>query len=170
MKISSSVSLFFVSAFICFSCTNKTESPFVIPTDAKRLIAGDSVKIWKLAKRLNNGYRMNMGDCFLSYRVSYFTDGIAKDNNGTQQDCGETFTSVWVLVDNEKGSYIKLTSDQVPEFFNTKENYKYFRIIALSENEMVLRFQHQQFSNKKTIITDYLVPEALEIKNRDFHH
>lgn len=49
------------------SCS-KTKEPYQLPQNAIELISGKNEKTWKLAKRLNNKIRMNMGDCFLSYR------------------------------------------------------------------------------------------------------
>jgi hypothetical protein len=162
--------LFFIIAIIIISCQEKEKRKFILPDNATELIAGDSIKTWKLAKRFNNGHRMNMGDCFLSYRVSYQRNQKMRDNNSEYLDCGKSLHAEWKLITNDNGNFIKLESEELPELLNIDENYKYFKIVSLSEDELILKFKHAQFSNKKMIITDYLVPENKNVKGRDFHN
>ena len=44
------------------------------------------------------------------------------------------------------------------------------KVSSLSEKELVLQFKHKQFSNKSMVIVDHLVPENIEVKDRDFHN
>ena len=152
------------------SCDNSEKKIFIAPDNALNLIAGDSIKTWKLAKRFNNGYRMNMGDCFLSYRVTYDRNLKMRDNNGDYFDCGNSLRADWEIVTNDKGSFIRLESDDIPTLLSIDKNYKYFQIVSLSENELAIKFKHTQFSSTPTFITDYLVPEDIEVENRDFHN
>lgn len=155
---------------LSLSCSEEKRPPFKIPENAISLIAGDSAKVWKLAKRSNNNVRMNMGDCFLSYRVTYKTDSIMHDNNGAYRDCGETLTAKWKLHKNkEDESFIRLESEQLKVLMNLDVEYKYFKILDLTEEQLVLQFRHKQFSSKATTIVDVLVPEDTSIKDRDFH-
>ncbi|WP_196809459.1 lipocalin family protein [Gillisia sp. JM1] len=163
-------SLFIISLLMIISCQDKEKQTFNLPENAAELIAGDSIKTWKLAKRFNNGHRMNMGDCFLSYRISYQRNSMMRDNNSDYFDCGKSLDASWKIVTNDNGSFIKLESEEIPELLNTDKNYKYFKITALSENELVLQFKHTQYSNNSTIIIDYLVPENINVENRDFHN
>lgn len=141
-----------------------------MPDNSVALIAGDSAKVWKLAKRTNNGTRMNMGDCFLSYRATYQTDSIMHDNNSDHSDCGETLTANWLLYTSKEGyPYIKLKSLQLKQLMNLDVDYKFFKILDLSEDQMVLEFRHKQFSSKESTIIDVFVPEDISIKDRDFH-
>jgi len=111
-----------------------------------------------------------MGDCFLSYRATYRTDSIMHDNNGEHRDCGENLTSNWMLYNSKEGyPYIKLKGEQLKKVMNLEHDYKFFKILALSEKQMVLEFRHQQFSSKETTIIDVFVPENESIKDRDFH-
>ncbi len=155
---------------IIASCNNTPKPPYFAPDNAAQLIAGDSVKTWKLAKRFNDGHRMNMGACFLSYRVSYFTNGTSRDNNDQNLDCGESLAATWELFSNQDGSFIKLTSDQMPLLLNQEDNYKYFRINSVSDSILVLQYRHKQYANYSTLIVDYLVPENQGVKDRDFHN
>ncbi|WP_298900154.1 lipocalin family protein [uncultured Psychroserpens sp.] len=160
----------FISVFILSSCANEKKAPFKMPKNAIRLIAGDSAKVWKLAKRTNNNVRMNMGDCFLSYRVTYKTDSTMHDNNGHFSDCGETLTTNWTLYSSDDGyPYIKLKGGQLQKLLHLDVNYKFFKILDLSEAQLVLEFRHKQFSSKESTIVDVLVPDSVSIKNRNFH-
>ncbi|MDX1470505.1 MAG: hypothetical protein R3213_03335, partial [Flavobacteriaceae bacterium] len=76
----------------------------------------------------------------------------------------------WEIVTNDKGSFIRLESDDIPTLLSIDKNYKYFQIVSLSENELAIKFKHTQFSSTPTFITDYLVPEDIEVENRDFHN
>ncbi len=113
---------------------------------------------------------MNMGDCFLSYRISYLTDGTFHDNNGQHNDCGPTLRGTWKLVTTEKGSFIKIMSPQLPTLLDIDKEEKFFKIKQLSKNELVLRFGHKQYGNKVTVVIDHLVPENVKVKDRDFHN
>ena len=148
----------------------EVEPPFKAPDNAITLITSDSTKRWKLAKRYNNGHRMNMGDCFLSYRVTYSNELQMWDNNSEHSECGKSLKAAWELITNEGGSFLKLHSDLLPELLNTEDSYKYFKINALSENELILQFKHQQFSDKSTVIIDHLVPEQVHVEDREFHY
>lgn len=113
---------------------------------------------------------MNMGDCFLSYRISYRTDLTMYDNNGDFPDCGESLKARWSVITNANGAFIKISGQQLPKLFNSSEEYKYFQIDALSEDTLVLRFEHAQFSDKKSILVDHFVPEDAVVEHRDFHY
>jgi len=157
-------------AILILSCNGQDKEAFVAPQNAVQLISGDSTKTWKLAKRFNDGHRMNMGDCFLSYRVTYSKEMTMSDNNAQNANCGDSLEANWTLITNESGSFIKLTGQKISELLNIDEDYKYFRINALSKDTLVLQFKHMQFSSNSTIIIDYLVPENALVKDRDFHN
>lgn len=165
--------LFFLSllsTIILNACKESSPNTFELPPNATNLLAGDSVKTWKLAKRFNDGYRMNMGECFLSYRQSFKSDGTVKDNNEEQADCGESLVATWEIIEEKGEFFIQLTSDQIPQLLNIEENFKRFKIIELQEESLKLTFTHKQFSNKIRLIEDHLVPEDVIVPNRDFHH
>ncbi len=151
------------------SCSKVNKAPYLLPENAIELIAGTSGKTWKLAWRYNNGTRMNMRGCFLSYRVTYQPDMIVKDNNGEQENCGASLIGTWQIIKAEKGnSYIKLTSDQLPELMNIDSNHKFLKILQLHEDTIKIQFRHKQFSGKSTFV-DTFVPEHVEVRDRDFH-
>ncbi|MEO1256240.1 MAG: lipocalin family protein, partial [Bacteroidota bacterium] len=138
--------------------------------NARVLIAGDSVKTWKLARRFNNGTRMNMGDCFLSYRQSFVKNGTFSSGSSDTKNCGEIMNGKWVLAkDVESNSYIKLESDQIPEMLNIVDDFKLFKIKNLSDSLLVLQFNHAQTTKKQTVMIDYFVPEGMEVDDRHFH-
>lgn len=154
----------------CGSDPNNTTPPYVLPKNARKLISGDSSKTWKIARRFNNKTRMNMGDCFLSHLETFHSAGTMHNNSGEHIDCGPTLNAQWEFAINKKGDhFIKLTSDQIPELLNVEQNYKLFKVLYLSSEEMRLQFQHRQFSNKWTTITDIFVPENADIEGREFH-
>lgn len=156
---------------LLLSCTETKRESFKLPTNAVKLIAGDSIKTWKIAKRYNNKIRMNMGDCFLSYRQTFYSNMTVIDNNGEHEDCGETLRATWEIVTNkEDDNFIKLKSDQIPKLMNIKNNYKYFHILHISQDSLVLQYKHKQFSNQEFIITDHFVTEHTVVKDRDFHN
>lgn len=164
----------FTFALIAFSfiisCSELEKPPYEPPTNAVELISGKDGKTWKLARRFNNGTRMNMGDCFLSYRATYRPDKTMNDNNGEQNDCGPTLKAMWGIVKSDKGhSYVKIDSEQLPELMGIEDTYKVFRILQLSEDQMTLQFSHNQFSSKKTKMIDVYVPENAVVKDREFH-
>ncbi len=156
--------------WILASCEDSKPETHPLPSNARNLIAGDSTKTWMLAKRINGKVRMNMGDCFLHYRQTYFQDGSVADNNAEARDCGPSLIGKWEITTTEKGnSYIKITSPQLPELLNTEKDHKFFQIQFLSEDSLVLKFSHNQYG-KKQWITDYLVTENVAVPDRDFHH
>ncbi|MFY0608305.1 MAG: lipocalin family protein [Cyclobacteriaceae bacterium] len=153
-----------------FSCSNPEESPYELPSKAKQLLTGDSSKTWKLAQRYNNKTRMNMGDCFLSHRETYSNDMTMYNNSGDNRDCGETLQANWKFVKDKKGNYyVRIESEQLPELMNIDKDYKLFKVLRLTDDQMTLQFKHKQFSNKTTTITDIYVPEHIEVKDREFH-
>ncbi|GGG39102.1 hypothetical protein GCM10011344_44970 [Dokdonia pacifica] len=155
------------SVFI--SCKDKTKEPYIIPENAVHLLTADSVKTWKIAKRYNGKTRMNMGDCFLKYRQRFRESGLVKDNNDLQRDCGPSLEATWEITSSEKGDYyLKLTSDQIPELLQQESNEKFFKILYLSKDSLTLSYVHKQFNNRRRI-TDYLVRDDLEVKDREFH-
>ncbi|UZO79641.1 lipocalin family protein [Aquimarina sp. ERC-38] len=159
-------------ACICFlSCNSEVKKPYLLPENAIELISGSKGKTWKIAKRLNNDIRMNMGDCFLSYRQTYFPNMTMQDNNGDYPDCGPTLKATWEMYQDKKGnSFIKLKSEQLPQLLNTKENYKYFQILEITDSTLQVTYQHKQFSNKTMWIKDFYVKENIKVPNRDFHN
>lgn len=159
-----------IFSLLILSCDIQKKEIFHLPENATELISGDTIKTWKLAKRFNNGHRMNMGDCFLSYRISYSRDSKMRDNNAENVDCGNSLEADWKIITNENGSFIKLTGEKLPELLNIDKDYKYFKINALSENILVLQFRHKQFSTSSTIIVDHLVPENVVVEDRNFHY
>lgn len=155
---------------IILSCSSDKKPPFHLPDNATILIAGDSAKTWKLARRFNNKTRMNMGDCFLSYRVTYFSTGVMTDNNGEQEDCGETLTANWTLYNSKDNyPYVKLKGEQLKELLHIDKDYKFFKILNLSDTLMILEFKHKQFSSKASTIVDVFVPENSSVEDRKFH-
>jgi len=152
------------------SCPEPKKPPYQIPQNAKFLITGDSLKTWKLARRFNNQYRMNMGDCFLSHQQTYKSDMTMYDNSGDHKDCGDTMHAQWeITTDKEGHSYLKWISDQLPDLMNIKVDYKYFKILHISDEELSIQFKHKQYSNKTTTITDFFIPEHISVEDRDFH-
>lgn len=151
------------------SCSNTKKKPYILPQNAMYVLAGESGKTWKLARRYNNGTRMNMRGCFLSYRITYHPSMMLKDNNGEQEDCGPSLIGQWEITkDKIETPYIKVTSDQLPEIMHIDEDYKFFKILKLTKDTLQLQFRHKQFSTKSTFI-DTFVPEHVKVKNRDFH-
>ncbi|MEM9681162.1 MAG: lipocalin family protein [Bacteroidota bacterium] len=151
-----------------YSCSN--EQVFELPENALELLTANNSKTWKLAKRTNDGYRMNMGDCFLSYRVMYNSDGTTTDNNSKNNDCGESMEANWSFYTNENGAYIKLEGEKVKTLLNIENDYKFFKLHELSDTSLVVSFRHKQFGNKERVIKDYLVPEDMVVKDRDYHN
>ena len=155
--------LFFVS------CNDKEEIPYQLPENATSLLTADSIKTWKIARRYNGKTRMNMGDCFLEYRQRFRESGFVDDNNDKLRNCGPSLTATWEITISEKGNpYIKFTSDQIPDLLHQESNEKYFKIIHLSNDSLVISYAHKQF-NQKRIITDYLVREDVKLSDREFH-
>ena len=163
--------LFMLLVVIILACSEAEKPPpYAIPENAGLLVAGDSGKTWKLARRFNDGTRMNMGDCFLAYQQTYQPNMVVSDNNGENGDCGASLVGTWKFAKDEVGHYyIKISSDQLPELMNIDKDSKYFKILHVSADQLTLQFSHRQFSNKATIITDILVPENVSVADRDFH-
>lgn len=155
---------------MCFSCSEKQAFRLELPENADNLIAGDSVKTWMLASRYNDGTRMNMGDCFISYRISYKQDKTFADNNGESSSCGPTLVGSWYAFQNDNGSFIKWESPQLPELLNIEETHKYFRLLTLNNDSLVVSYKHVQYGNKERTIVDYLVPEGSSVPDRYFHN
>ncbi len=162
--------IFTTTLFISLiSCTKSQKVPFKLPKNAISLITGESSKTWKLAWRYNNGTRMNMRGCFLSYRITYLSNLTFKDNNEEHDNCGASLKGSWEITkDQKENSYIKITSDLLPNLLNTDKDYKYFKILKLTKDTLKVQFRHKQFSSESTII-DTFVSEGLKVENRDFH-
>lgn len=159
------------------SCKDEPKLPYSIPENAVTLLTADSVKSWKIARRYNGKTRMNMEGCFLGYRQRFRTSaglgvnpsGIVQDNNGELRNCGPSLEATWEITTSEKGdSYLKLTSDQIPELLGQESNEKFFKILYLNKDSLTLSFVHKQF-NKRRTITDYLVRDDLPVEDRNFH-
>ena len=56
----------------------------------------------------------------------------------------------------------------MPAIMHIGEDYKFFKIIHLSEEQMTLQFNHK-FFNKTALITDIYVPEHVSVEDREFH-
>lgn len=156
------------------SCSAKKEDPpvYTLAANATELLAGQESKTWKLAKRTNNKTRVNMGNCTLSYRQTFHSNGQVSDNNAENHDCGPTLNGQWALSLDSKGNpYLSITSDLIPSLFKVKEGSKtkYFQIVTLKDSLLVFRFQHQLYTNKTTIIEDTLIPENAPEGDRNFH-
>ncbi|MBT8245175.1 MAG: hypothetical protein HKP48_04835 [Winogradskyella sp.] len=104
---------------IIISCFEKD---FKLPENANELLTNNSRKTWKLAKRFNGDYKMNMGDCFLSYRVTYSSKRNTTDNNSKNKDCGASMEARWNFHTNENGHFIKLEGENVKKAFNKKKD------------------------------------------------
>lgn len=161
---------FLLILFGLFSCSGPEKPVYQLPENAWSLISADSVQTWKLAKRFNDGTRMNMGDCFLAYRQIFSMDSTMRDNAGENRRCGETLVANWKFVKDKKGnSYLKLSSDQLRELMQIDEDHKFFKVIELTEDHLVLEYKHTQYGNKSRTITDYYVTEDVAVEDRDFH-
>ena len=107
----------------------------------------------------------------MAYRQTYLSDMTMHDNNGESANCGETLNATWKFIrDQGDNYYIKLNSKQLPALMNIEEDYKFFKITHLSEEQMIVQFNHKQFSNKTTLITDTYVPEHVSVEDREFHY
>jgi len=160
--------------YFCFtlfySCAEQKSSKYALPQNATQLIASDSMKVWKIAKRYNNGNRMNMGHCFLAYKLIFNIDKTMRDNNEENSNCGKSIKGDWELTETEMGHYLKLSSPLIPELLNTTDSFKLFKILEMSDSLMIWTYSHKQFSNNSTTIKDYYIPENAHVKNRDFHY
>ncbi|WP_299441275.1 lipocalin family protein [uncultured Aquimarina sp.] len=171
MRTNYPILLLTILLLVSYSCSDGNKEPYQIPKNSEELIAGVSGKTWKIAKRHNDGTRMNMAGCFLSYRTTYSPNMIMKDNNGDQHDCGPSLIANWKITQNKEGHYfIKLKSDQLPELMNIEKDYKFFQITYLNKDSLQLRYRHAQFSGQVRTIVDLYVQEDALIPNRDFHN
>ena len=171
MKNFISLGLLLLTLSAC-SSEKKEEVIYSLPANAAEMLAGKESKTWKLAKRTNDGMRVNMGECTLAYRQTFSANQQLTDNNSQNLDCGPSLTGSWKLSLDSKGqAYLAITSEQVPELFKVKEGSKtkYMKLTALSDSMLVYRFQHQLFSNETTIIEDTLIPEDAPDGDRNFH-
>ncbi len=162
--------LFFL--FAACSSEKKEEVIFTLPANAAEMLAGKASKTWKLAKRTNDGMRVNMGDCTLAFRQTFSANQQLTDNNAQNPDCGPSLAGNWRFSLDSKGqAYLAITSDLIPTLFKVKEGSKtkFFKIAFLSDSMLVYRFQHQLFSNETTIIEDTLIPEGAPDGDRNFH-
>ena len=111
-----------------------------------------------------------MGDCFLSYRATYTRAMVMHDNSGEHRGCGETLNASWKFAkDQNENYYVRIESSQLPELMHIEKDFKLFKVLHLSEDQLTLQFSHKQFSDKQTRITDILVPENTVIGDREFH-
>lgn len=151
------------------ACSDPKPNLYEPPLDVVELIAGDSSKTWKLAKRYNGQTRMNMEGCFMSYRQTFYKDQRVHDNNGDQSNCGETLNGRWELTKDSLGNhYIKIRSEQYKRLMRRDSGYVYFKILYASMDSLTLSFTHNQYGTRRTL-TDYLVTEELIVPDRDFH-
>ncbi len=169
MRVYSSFPVILIAVLSFISCTKSSKKPYTLPDNPIALLAGKTGKTWKLAWRYNNGTRMNMRGCFLSYRATYSPNMMFKDNNGDHENCGSTLLGNWEIIKGKKGnSYIKLTSDLLPDIMNIDKKYKFFKILKLHRDTLRIQFRHKQFSSTSTFV-DTFVSEHIGIKDRDFH-
>jgi len=170
MKLYPLYILFILAIFNLTSCQKnfKTE-PYQLPKNAVKLISGNSGKKWKIAWRYNNQTRMNMSGCFLTYRITYLPNMTMKDNNSDHNNCGNSLTGNWEILTSKKGkSYIKWFSNELPEIMNINQNYKFFKILKITEDTLQLQYRHKQFSSE-SVFVDTFVTEHIVIKDRNFH-
>ena len=154
--------------FLSLGCSAKNET-FVLPQNAKELIAGESSKQWKLAKKYNKGYRMSMEGCFLSYVITYQADGTFSDNNGKHKGCGKSLQGTWDIVTTDKGPFLKVESAQIPDLMGIDEDYKMMKILNLDDQGMQLQFVHKEYTESGKMV-DYLVPVEVEVSDRAFQY
>lgn len=154
---------------MCSSCSDSKPLAYQPPSNIEELIAGDSSKVWKLAKRYNGKTRMNMEGCFMSYRQQFYRDYTVHDNNGDQSNCGETLYGSWELTNDSLGNhYIKIKSEQYKQLMQRDSGYVHFKLIYASKDSLTFSFVHNQFGTRRKI-TDYLVTEDFHVPDRDFH-
>ncbi len=152
-------------------CACQQEPVYQLPENAAQFLAGDTLKSWKLAYRYNGGVRVSMGPCYYGYRQTFKTDGTFHDNNGEQSaECGESMHGKWYLRhDKNNKPYLSLQSSLIPEAFGINKDIKDLQIVELNDQKLVLRFKHALFTSKTTLIEDTLVPEDVEVADREFH-
>ena len=152
------------------ACSDEPEQLFQLPSNASQLVAGDSLKTWKIARRYNNGTRMNMAGCSFEHRQIFLRNKSFHTASDGLTECGDSMIGKWAFVkDTEGASYIKFMSDQIPEMMNIEEKFKLFRIMELSDTLMILRFNHAQTTKRQTTLVDYFVPEDYIVNDRSFH-
>ncbi len=160
--------------FGCFlfsfsSCSDPKAASYTPPSDIQYLIAGDSSKVWMLAKRFNGKVRINMEGCFMTYRQTFFKNRTVYDNNGEQPNCGETLSGLWELTNDSVGNhYIKIKSQQYKRLMGRDSGFVEFKILYASKDSLTLTFIHNQFGTVRRI-TDHLVTENVIVPDRDFH-
>ncbi len=155
---------------LSIGCSEEEKTKFQAPKNIKQLIAGDSSKTWKLARRYNGRTRMNMGDCFLKYRQTFTVSGDVYDNNSANSNCGESLKGIWSIVkDTNNVTYIRIESSLIPELFKIDQEYKDFKIFYANQDSLQLSFYHTQYGQGH-VISDYLVTESTEVDDRDFHY
>lgn len=163
------VFFYFFIVLIMISCKEEPVEPYILPENVETFLTADSIKTWKIARRYNGKTRMNMGDCFLGYRQRFRESGLVHDNNASLKNCGPSLEANWKITTSENGhSYIRFAGDKIPELLSQEEDYKFFKIVYISNDSLTLSFTHKQF-NKRRTITDYLVREDLEVEDRNFH-
>ena len=150
---------------LIISCTDRD---YILPENALELLTNNSSKTWKLAKRYNDSHKMTMGDCFRSYRVTYFVNGITTDNNSENNDCGPSLEANWNFHTDDNGSFIKIKGEKVKALLHQDKDYKYFKIFELTDSLLVIKFRHKQVGNTSRLITDYLVPEHIKVNDMMF--
>lgn len=154
---------------LVFACASE-QAPYQISDDHLTLIAGDSAKTWKHARRFNNGTRVNMEGCFLSYEQTFSRNMKVSDNLSQHNGCGESLEGDWKVVRDQKGHfYIRISSKQIPKLMNIEEDFKFFKILQLGDDQLTLEYTHRQFSDELTTFTDEMVPVGTEVEGRDFH-
>lgn len=113
---------------------------------------------------------MNMDGCFLKYEQAFDRQGGVADNLSKHSGCGESLIGEWKVVKDQNGHYyIRIESDQIPDLMNIEDDFKRFKILQLSEEQMTLTYTHRQFSNTLTTFVDVMVPVGTEVVDRDFH-
>ncbi len=162
-----------IAVIVISACGSENEYKiYNLPDQAATFLSGETGKTWKLAKRVNNGTRVNMGECTIGYRQTFLPDFAVSDNNSEMYDCGESMNGTWELIENKKGAaFLTITSDLVPKYFKVPEGSKtkYFQLVELSPGVLVYKFKHELFSTKTSIVVDVLVPEDSVVDDRNFH-
>ncbi|MFV8280673.1 lipocalin family protein [Christiangramia marina] len=154
---------------LVLSC--QEEQVYSLPEDAESLLTGGETKTWKLARRMNNNVRMNMGPCFMEYRQNFSNDQSVRDNNGENKNCGPSLVGTWEFKKGSKNEpYLRIASPQIPELLSTTKEYKDFKILKLTMDTLEVVFRHNQYGNTSRLIKDILVREDLDIGDRYFHH
>ena len=159
---------------ILWGCgSGESSKIFRLPPDSDQTLAGTNRKTWKLAKRTNNGTRVNMGECTLHYRQTFYANHQVEDNNSLRSDCGDSMNGKWNLSENESGvAYLSIASEVVPKYFEVPEGSitKHFQLVELTDKSLVYTFKHKLFSTKPSIVVDYLIPADSVFEDRNFHH